>query len=49
LRAATIVLLLRLTELNQPQTITAPSNPQPISKLASSLARLGLGGGGPGG
>jgi hypothetical protein len=42
LRAATLTLLLRFAQLNEPQTILAPSKPQPISRLLPALERLGL-------
>ncbi len=42
LSAATLTLDLQLAQLNQPQTITAPANPQPISQLVPVLERLGL-------
>ena len=34
-----------LTQLNTPQTITAPANPQPFSAIRGLLRRLGLGAG----
>ncbi len=39
---ATLALTLQFADLNAPQTITAPSNPQPISGLLGALQRLGL-------
>lgn len=42
LRLATLRLLFGLTDLNQPQRILAPSNPQPFTKLLPALERLGL-------
>jgi len=42
LRSATLTLDLSFSEVNRPQTISAPSNPKPISQLISSLAELGL-------
>jgi len=46
LRSATLTLVLRFAGLNQPQTILAPSNPQPLSQLGPALQRLGLAPGG---
>jgi hypothetical protein len=40
-RAATIALVVQLTELNRPQTISTPSNPRPASELPAALAQLG--------
>jgi len=42
LTSATLTLVLELSELDRPQTILAPSNPQPISQLPAVLERLGL-------
>ncbi len=41
-RRITIGLTLGLSDVNQPQTIAAPSASQPASKLAPALERLGL-------
>ncbi len=45
LRSGTLTLSLQFAELNQPQTIAPPSNPQSISQLLPVLERLGLVGG----
>jgi hypothetical protein len=42
LRTATLDLHLQFAGLNQPQTITAPSKPHPISQLIALLRELGL-------
>jgi len=42
LRTATLTLLLRFAQLNDPQTILAPRRPQPISGVVPALERLGL-------
>jgi hypothetical protein len=42
LSSATLSLVLRLGELNHPQRIAPPSNPQPVSRLLAVLERLGL-------
>ena len=41
LGSADLMLVLQFTGLNQPQTIAAPSHPQPISQLLPALERLG--------
>ncbi len=48
-RRVTLRVVVQLTALNQPQTILAPSNPQPAAKLPGVLQRLGLTVGAPGG
>jgi hypothetical protein len=48
-RRVTLRLVVQLTALNQPQSIAAPSNPQPAAKLPGALQRLGLTAGGTGG
>jgi len=42
LRSATLALQLQFSDLNQPQQITAPSSPKPLSELLSELQQLGL-------
>lgn len=42
LRSATLRLQLSFEKVNQPQTISAPKNPQPISRLLTALRQLGL-------
>jgi hypothetical protein len=42
LRRATFTLMLNLSGLNRPQAILAPRDPQPFSKLALALERLGV-------
>jgi hypothetical protein len=42
LGSATLALTLQFAGLNQSQSIAAPSNPQPITKLLPDLERLGL-------
>jgi hypothetical protein len=42
LRSATLSLVLQFADLNRPQRIAAPSNPQPVSELLPVLERLGL-------
>ncbi len=42
LRSATLRLAVSFTRVNQKQTILAPANPQPISRLLSALRQLGL-------
>lgn len=40
--SATLTLTLQFADLNEPQSISAPSNPQPITGLLGALQRLGL-------
>ncbi|MGA2319589.1 MAG: hypothetical protein ABSG95_02445 [Solirubrobacteraceae bacterium] len=42
LRSGTLTLLLAFADLNRPQQISPPSNPQPVSELIGELERLGL-------
>jgi hypothetical protein len=42
LRSATLALNLAFAQINKPQAIAAPANPQPISELLPVLERLGL-------
>jgi hypothetical protein len=40
LKTADVKILLEFSSLNQPQTISAPANPQPPSKLLPALQQL---------
>ena len=49
-KSVQVAFSLTLTDLNKPQTITAPANPKPLSELLGQLGGLlgGAGGGGAG-